>query len=180
MGDVKKSYLQTVAKLRDVEGEFQALTQKLDAMEGQTSTLKAKVEACENEEKAVYDSYFLGKATEKDLEAIRKKTQEAKDSISVHSKMLESISRCISTKEREIAGLRKEIDLLRYRVWASLFEAKVSTIPETVRQAVRELITIGLNCSMGRDFILPKIFLMPTSGEIQEIYKRLSLDLGIE
>lgn len=180
MEDVKKSYLQTVTKLKDVEVEFQALTQKLDAMEAQTSALKVKVESSENEERSVYDSYFLGKATEKDLEAIKRKTQQARDAISIHSKMLESLNRCISTKEREIAGLRKEIDSLRHKLWQSLFEAKVSTIPETVRQAVRELITIGLNCSMGRDFILPKIFLMPTSGEIQEIYKRLSLDLGIE
>lgn len=178
--DVKKSYLEAIEKIKTVEGEFQALTQKLDDMEAQTSILKSKVESCENEERSVYDSYFLGKVSDKDLTDIRKKVQDAKDALSTHSKMIESLNRCITGKEREVAALRKQVDSLRHQVWSSLFEAKVSTIPETIRAVVKDLVVIGLNCSMGRDFILPKIFVMPASGEIQQIYQKLATSLGVE
>ncbi len=176
----RKSYRDVLAKIKTVEGEFQTLTRRLDELEGQTASLNAKVIACEDEEKTVYDGYFLGKCTEKDLEAIRKKTRDVKDAVTGHSKMIESLGRCIVGKEKEISALRKRVDSLRHQVWQSLFEAKASTIPETIRQAVRELVTIGLNCAIGRDFILPKIFTMPTNTEIQNIYTKLSSEMGIE
>lgn len=180
MQDAKKLYLDTVAKLKDVETEFQSLTQRLDTMEAETSILKSKVESCENEERTVYDSYFLGKSSDRDLTDIRKKLQTARDALSTHSKMLESLARCISTKEREIAGLCKQVDSLRHRVWSSLFEEKTAAIPDNIMALVEELVVVGLNASMGRDFILPKIFPLPTNTETQTIYKRLSTDLGIE
>lgn len=94
--------------------------------------------------------------------------------------MIESLNRCITGKEKEIAALRKNVDSLRHQVWSSLFEAQVAAIPETIRAVVKELICIGLNCSMGRDFILPKIFVMPTNTEIQAIYQRIASELNIE
>lgn len=180
MEDVKKSYLQTVTKLKDVEVEFQALTQKLDAMEAQTSALKVKVESSENEERSVYDSYFLGKVTEKDLETIRNKTKQAKDALSTHSKMLESLNRCITGKDKELSTLRKQVDSLRHQVWSSLFQQKAAAIPETVRAAVRELICVGLNSNRGLHFILPEVFPLPGNEKIQQIYQKLATELNIE
>lgn len=176
----KESYGDVVAKLRGAEVEYQSLTQRLDTMEAETASLNAKVATCEDEEKNVYDSYFLGRASDKDLTDIRKKLQTAKDALSTHSKMIESLARCITGKEREVAALRKQINNFIYQVWQSLFEQKATAIPETIRAVVKELVVIGLNCSMGRDFILPKIFPLPTNTEIQTIYKRLSTDLGID
>lgn len=175
-----ESYKEIVKKIKNAEMEYRVLTKKLDDMEAETSVLKSKITACEEEEKAIYDSYFLGNASDKDLADIRKKVQAAKDALSTHSKMIESLNRCIAGKEKEIAGLNKQRDSLRHQVWESLFRQKAAAIPETVRELVKELVTVGLNCSMGRDFILPKIFPIPSNSEIQGIYKRLSGELNIE
>lgn len=175
-----ESYKEIVKKIKNAETEYQVLTKKLDDMEAETSVLKSKITACEEEEKAIYDSYFLGNASDKNLADIRKKVQAAKESLSSHSKMLESLNRCIGKKEKEIAALHKQSNVLRHQTWQSLFEQKTAEIPENVKALVKELITIGLNCSMGRDFILPKIFPLPTNSEIQGIYKQLSGGLNIE
>lgn len=167
-------------KIKNAETEYQVLTKKLDNMEAETSVLKSKIMACEDEEKTIYDSYFLGKSSDKDLTDIRKKVQATKEGLTSHSKMLESLNRCIIKKEKEISTLHKQSNSLRHQVWNSLFEKKVAEIPASVRATVKELVTIGLQCSMGLNFILPKIFPLPTNSEIQKICKEQAVECGID
>jgi predicted nucleic acid-binding Zn-ribbon protein len=180
MEDVKKLYEVCVRKTQATEIEYQSLIKKLDTLEEETKPMRLKIQDCENEEKAVYDNYFLGKASDKDLSAVQDRVKKTKDALSLHSKKLESLNRCIVQKQKEIQQFQKQEVGLRHQLWEAIFKQKASGIPEDVKTIVKELVAIGLQASMHRDFILSKIFTLPNNLEIQKIYKQLSKEFGIE
>lgn len=180
MEGIKKLYEVCVRKTRATEIEYQCLIKKLDVFEEETKPMRLKIQDCENEEKAVYDNYFLGKASEKDLTAAQEKARKARDSLGFHSKKLESLNRCVTQKQKEIQNLQKQKDSLRHRVWESIFTQRASEIPEDVKTIVKELVVVGLQACMGRDYILPRIFEFPNNSEIQKIYKELTSRFNID
>lgn len=149
------------------------LQRKSDTLQESLPGLNREVENAEKAKTAALDNFAMtsNKTTESALKAARGAHEAAQKAYSESNELVDATSRALKKRESEFLTLQKQMDSLRHQMWNSLFEQRAAEIPESVRTIVNELIAIGLQCSMGRDFILPKVFPLPTNSEIQKIYK---------
>lgn len=178
--EVKAKYLEAKQAIESRQKRQVELTQKLDAMRENLPVLQRHISDVRTERAKIFDAMVLGESSKDDLKRCDKALEQAEREYSEAQEIYDALVRGVKNCESELPKLHTQVDSLRHQVWKTLFEQKTASIPESIKTAVKELICIGLNCSMGRDFILPKIFLLPDSTEIQSIYKRIALELNIE
>ena len=179
--EARKKFFEAKKAVEDCQRAIVGLQNKHDTLEASLPEITQQIETAERLKRTSLDSYALhgDKQSESELRKARTAHEQAVRQQSETNELVEATNRALKKIESEFVTLQAKKDSLRHQVWNSLFEQKSAEIPASVRATVNELVTIGLQCSMGMNFILPKIFPLPTNSEIQKIYKELTTKFGI-
>lgn len=179
--EAKSKYEMAKKDVERCQHSIRELQRKCDDLQESLPGLSREIENAEKAKTAALDNFAMtsNKTTESALKAARQNCDDASKKLAETNELVEATNRALKKMESEFVTLQAQKDSLRHQVWNSLFEQRAAEIPESVRATVKELVAIGLQCSMGLNFILPKIFPLPTNSEIQEIYKDQTIKYDI-
>ena len=179
--EAKGKFEEAKKAVASCQENIKELQRKSDSLQESLPGLSREVENAEKAKATALAVFALNsnKTTEQALKGARGAHEAAQKAYSESNELVEAISRALKKRESEFVTLQAQKDSLRHKMWNAIFEQKAAEIPESVRVTINELVTIGLQCSMGLNFILPKIFPLPTNSEIQGNYKELATKFGI-
>ena len=171
VNESRQKFLEAKKTIESLQTRQIELTRKLDDLRENLPLFQRRIADARTERTKIFDDMILGESSKDDLKRCDKALESAELEYSESQEIYDALVRGVKNCESELPKLHTQVDSLRHQVWNSLFEQRAAEIPESVRATVNELVTIGLQCSMGLNFILPKIFPLPTNSEIQKICK---------